>query len=67
MSKLSEIVNGWSNYVFPNKEVEALATQRMKICLDCTKLKDNNKCAICGCYCPAKVRSVQSSCPLKKW
>ena len=70
MSILAEIIDGWTNYVFPNKEVEELAKRRITICTDktiCDKLKSNNKCGICGCYMPAKVRSVKSSCPLKKW
>jgi len=70
MSILNEIVDGWSNYIFPNKEVEELAKKRITICTDktiCDKLKSNKRCAVCGCFMPAKVRSVHSTCPLKKW
>jgi hypothetical protein len=69
MSKLSEIYDGWKNYVFPNEEVEELAKERIAICVknDCKKFKGNNTCALCGCYMPAKVRSVKSHCIIKKW
>ena len=64
---LSEIISGWKNYVFPNKEVEKIATNRMMTCLDCPKLKSNKRCALCRCFMPVKVRSMKSTCPLKKW
>lgn len=67
MSKLDEIITGWKNYVFPNKEMEKLATERLLICIDCDKLKTGNRCGLCGCFMPAKVRSAKSTCPLKKW
>ena len=67
MSQLTEIITGWKNYVFPNKKVEELAIERMEICLGCPKLKDNKRCAMCGCFMPAKVRSEMSTCPLKNW
>lgn len=67
MSKVSEIVKGWKNYMFPNKDVEELATERMEICITCDKLSNRNYCGICGCYMPTKVRSVKSKCGDKKW
>ncbi len=69
MSKLSEIYEGWKNYVFENPKVEAEAKRRMEICVSnkCGKFKHNNVCAMCGCYMPAKVRSPKSRCILKKW
>lgn len=65
-----EIIVGWKNYIFPNKEVEELAKKRLKICLDktiCEKLSNTYSCKICRCYMPAKVRSVKSKCPLRHW
>lgn len=67
MSKLQEIISGWKNYTFKNPEVEKIAKHRAKLCSDCPKLRNNNTCKICGCYIPAKVRSVKSKCPLRKW
>lgn len=67
MSRLSEIYEGWKNYTFPNAQVEEIAKKRMAICVECNKLKKNNSCALCGCYMPAKVRSLKSHCRIKKW
>ena len=69
MSVLSEIYNGWKNYVFPNPQIEELAKKRIAICVnnECGKFKPNKSCTMCGCYMPAKVRSLRSKCPLKKW
>lgn len=65
---LSEIIIGWKNYIFPNEEVEKIATNRMISCLNCTKLiNKSKKCSVCGCYTPAKVRSLKSKCPINKW
>ena len=67
MSKLSEIYEGWKNLTFPDPKTEELAKKRMTICVECKKLNNRNFCMICGCYMPAKVRSLHSKCSLKKW
>ena len=64
---LKEIISGWKNFTFPNIEVEIIATDRMIACLDCEKITREKKCSLCGCFLPAKVRSLTSTCPLKKW
>jgi len=66
---LLEIYEGWKNLIFPSPEIEEIAKKRIAICVqnDCKKLRANNSCALCGCYMPAKVRSPQSRCMLKKW
>ena len=69
MSKLAEIIEGWSKLIWQDKETEKLAKERIVICLNCDDLKDNQKCKICGCFMPAKVRSKKSNCPAQppKW
>ena len=67
MTQLSEIYNGWKNYTFPNQETEELAKKRMAVCITCEKLRKNNTCKLCGCYMPAKVRSIKSRCKLNLW
>jgi len=67
MTKLEEIYTGWKNYIFPHPEIEKEAKRRMSICIECEKLKPNNVCSLCGCFMPAKVRSIKSTCVLKKW
>ena len=69
MSQLTEIYEGWKNYVFQDPQVEEIAKKRIVICVtnECGKFKANKSCAMCGCYMPAKTRSKASKCPLKKW
>ena len=68
MSVLQEIYAGWKNYVFPSPAVEREAKRRIKICVEnCDKLSDRKFCTKCNCYMPAKVRSLKSRCPLRKW
>lgn len=47
-----------------------LATQEARIatCVTCDKFNSLLKtCKECGCFCPAKVKYSQSTCPLGKW
>jgi hypothetical protein len=62
MSQLSEIFEGWKNYVFENPEIEKLARERMTICSNCEKLRKNNTCKICNCIMSIKTRSLESEC-----
>ncbi len=66
MSKLTEIVQGWKNVIFPNKEAEQMAIKRAVICAECP-FNINNTCQQCGCPLIAKTRSPQSKCPEGKW
>lgn len=67
MSQLQEIYEGWKNYLFENPKVEKIAKKRIEICVNCEKFKTNHCCDICGCFMPAKTRSMSSKCPLSKW
>jgi hypothetical protein len=66
---LGEIYNGWKNLVVKNDnpEVEEIAKERIGICVECPEFKSSKTCGICGCFMPAKVRSMKSSCPDGKW
>ena len=79
---VQNIINGWSNYIFPNKEIEALAFKRAEICAGCpenkhgdilVRLNDKiesikgNYCALCTCPLSAKVRSENEKCDNEKW
>lgn len=48
---------------FATKET---AKQRFTICGKC-EMRDNNRCTICGCYLPAKVKLKNSECPAGEW
>jgi hypothetical protein len=67
--QLSEIYEGWKNLAFPSPEVETEAKRRIEICVknECRNFRRNKTCALCGCYMPAKVRSIKSHCWIKKW
>lgn len=80
--KYKHIVDGFSNYAFPNSRMENLAKTRASICSRCpfakvdpmfAALKDKNLpsiqgyiCDACGCNLSAKVRS-NDFCPKGKW
>jgi len=66
---LSEIYHGWKNYIFENPVVETEAKRRIKICVsdECGKFTRLHTCELCGCFMPAKVRSLKSKCPVNKW
>jgi len=65
-SKFERIIEGWANLAFKNPETEKLATQRAKICAICQQ-NNNEWCAMCICYIPAKVRSRTEMCPGGLW
>ena len=82
-NRFKAIVQGFKNYVFPNKEIEEVAHQRATICAACpfaveTMMKqllpddsikeiEGLKCSECGCILSAKVRQAYESCPQNKW
>ncbi len=64
---LTEIYEGWKNYIFENPQVEEEAKRRIQICIDCDKFTKMKACKICGCFMPAKCRNLKMHCDLKKW
>lgn len=79
MSKLKEILNGWTNYVFQTPEIEKLAKDRAVHCSTCpinsgntcskrvTVIHNNKPVSGCGCPLPGLLRSKNSTCKLGKW
>ena len=65
-AKMSEILDGWKNVVFPNEHVEKIAEARANICAGC-EFNIKSRCKKCGCPLVAKTRAMQSHCPIKKW
>ena len=65
-AKMSEILDGWKNVVFPNEHVEQIAKARAGICSG-WEFNVKSRCTKCGCPLVAKTRSMQSHCPIKKW
>lgn len=66
VGKLKSIYDGWSNLIWKSPEVERIAKERALICAHCD-LNKHELCKECGCYLPAKIRSIKEKCPIAKW
>lgn len=72
-----QIKEGVLNTIFTKKEVEIIAEERFKICLNCKHLDNQGDkcfapgtqpcCSECGCSLQFKTRSLSSNCPKEKW
>ncbi len=82
MSKILNIINGWENYIFKSKKVEAIAQKRAELCVKCPffaegfisvfedgdfKEVQGMKCDRCQCPISAKIRSINEKCPENLW
>ncbi len=81
MSKITDIVEGWTNVVFKNPEIEKEALRKAKICDGCEYSSDGTILDFEGdqvveakgyckdCYCPfvALLRSPNKKCNQNKW
>lgn len=78
MSKLTQMVEGWTNNLTPtqllDKQVIDVSLTRMSICESCDKHSKHHKsirpdahCTSCGCTLSAKTKCLSCECPLKKW
>lgn len=80
--QISNILNGWKNFISKSEVSEALAKKRAEKCVTCKHakqgkllafIKDDLKeiescyCDLCTCPLSAKVRSKYEPCPLKLW
>ena len=64
MKKIYRIFLGW--WYFLSNKNNALARERLKICVDCDKMS-KGVCTLCGCVLQAKARLPEESCPIFKW
>ena len=69
-----EILEGIKNNIFKTDHIEEIASERQKICDQCTSKGDKCVmagtgpcCGECGCSLKLKLRSLSSNCPLNKW
>jgi len=71
MSRIHDIINGWSHVIWPIPEVEEKAKVRLSICLQCEMLgkKPFEYCRLCNCPIDAKVRAftLTNACKIGKW
>jgi hypothetical protein len=65
-SKVERIIEGWGNFTFRSPETEGIAKERAKICAVCPENK-HELCKMCGCYIPAKIRSMSEKCSKNLW
>lgn len=73
--KVANIIDGYTNLLYKDIEVEGIAKDRLDICNSCTSIKVlsimNNTmfkyCGICRCPISAKIRSIKEHCPINKW
>jgi ribosomal protein S27E len=78
MSRLSEIVEGWRNHMFPPEKIKEVilevSSERMKVCEQCEHISTKHSsvrpdvhCVECGCTLSAKTKCLTCECPIKKW
>lgn len=82
MTNLRSIIKGWKNYIGSDSVGLATAEKRAKICAACDEITSGKilmilpdevkeiqgmKCGKCQCPLSAKTRSLNETCPLKKW
>lgn len=72
-----KIFEGIKNNLFKNEHIEAVALERLEICLKCpyfdlkgesekAVVKGEPACAACGCKLLWKIRSLSSNCGLEE-
>ena len=71
------ILEGIKNNIFKKEHVEAVATHRFQICINCSLFDAKGTdclapgtqpcCSDCGCSLAFKVRSLSSECPKGYW
>ena len=62
-------------YLGIDKSDDMMADRRRAICMECPKLKADNrkiatykyKCGECGCFMEPKIKIKTEKCPLNKW
>mgnify|MGYP003118845000 CR=1 FL=1 len=72
-----KIIEGISNKIFKKEHVEAIASDRLKICVKCGLFDSKGDnclapgsqpcCSDCGCSLEFKIRSLASECPKGYW
>lgn len=59
-----KIIEGWGNYLFPDKEIENVAKIRALTCATCNHNR-LGMCTDCGCLISPKTRTKEKTC--YKW
>ena len=79
---ISNILNGWQNFLSKSEVTEERAKGRANRCSDCEHAKhgkliafikdeltevQGSYCNLCKCPLSAKIRSEKESCPIQEW
>lgn len=74
---IKQIIEGWKNDIFPEKEMREIIRQtqeeRLAICLTCPfnsseeRITNFSYCKNCGCPLKKKSACLSCECPEKKW
>ena len=71
---LKEILEGYTNWVFPTPQIKNLSSQRLKVCFDCKlrsdyqeKIKLTSYCKLCNCILEVKSKCKSCKCPGNYW
>ncbi len=79
LAKSGNIVEGYSNLIFKDEEIEKMAKARYEVCLACSNKKplivinmiQHYVCSKCKstikCPLDAKIRAVDEVCPIGNW
>lgn len=57
----SHISHGWT------KCTKEESDSRYAICRECERMRDDGRCAICGCFMDIKSTWKEQKCPIAKW
>ena len=68
MINIKDVSKGFYRLLIKDAEVENISIKRWKVCNECFERR-GNKCAVCGCYLPAKTRCISDTndCPDGNW
>lgn len=74
---IDKIAAGIKNNIFKKEHIEAVATSRFQVCINCSLFDAKGTdclvpgtqpcCSDCGCSLAFKVRSLSSECPKSYW
>ena len=80
--QISNILNGWQNFLAKSEVSELIAEHRAGHCIVCPEFKkgkllafikddlkeiEGHYCDLCKCPLSAKIRSEKETCPLNEW
>jgi hypothetical protein len=53
--------------VHPDLVTQEVFQARLAVCLNCEKLRSDNRCSVCGCFVEIKAQAETFQCPEGRW